>query len=151
MVSVREFIRLLPQLEDLSLGCIPWGWSNNLVSERLERVHEFVEGLYLPRLRNLEIEGLGYLIGGHDSLLDAHRNTPHKISMISVDLYSPISNPWKHLLEMVRDRCLRVENFDIGKCYAVHFSNGFPAAGTYTIKELEFEDSDGVTYRFMHR
>ena len=47
---------------------------------------------------------------------------------------------------MARDRCREVEDFGIKKCYAVHFSNGFPAAqctATSTLKEVAFEDSDG--------
>ena len=144
MVSVREFVKLLPQLEVISLECMPWGWSKSLVSERLEKMHEFVEGLYLPRLRNLHIERLSCQLEDMTALLDAHRSTLHKVSLIAVAVYAPISNPWLRLLEMVRDQCLEVKNFNIEICYAVHFSTGFPAAeGTYTIKEVAFEDSDG--------
>ena len=73
-------------------------------------------------------------------LLNDHRNTLRKISLTRVTVYSPNGGPWQSLLEMVRDRCVKVENLCILSCYALHLS----ACGTsYSSKYVRFEDSGG--------
>ena len=133
---VTEFINRLPQLQNLTLVCLPWEihlWEGSFDAGIYQQLHEFVilSGQMRVRcLRCLRLERFKSLSSSLIAIFEAHRATLREISLHAVAMISRTSVSWQSILEVLRDR-LEISKLHMHHCSVARDVRYFSNHGLY--------------------